>query len=144
MPRPLTDDETATLLASDTVARLATIDSSGYPHVTPLWFLWADNVFYLASDAGRPHLARLDAQPRTGLVIDTEAGERADGQRPNQQVRVTGDASLSPDPDGQWTKRIWSKYLPGRTACESDAHLRNRHRVLITVTPRQIITLASV
>ena len=37
MTRPLSDEETADLLASDTVARLATIDASGYPHVTPLW-----------------------------------------------------------------------------------------------------------
>jgi len=32
MVRPLGQEET----------RIATIDADGYPHVTPLWFLWAD------------------------------------------------------------------------------------------------------
>jgi nitroimidazol reductase NimA-like FMN-containing flavoprotein (pyridoxamine 5'-phosphate oxidase superfamily) len=85
MTRLLTDEETASLLASDAVARLAAIDASGYPHVTPLWFRWADGAFHLASDAGRPHLARLRANPRAGLVIDAEAAQRPDAQRPNRQ-----------------------------------------------------------
>jgi nitroimidazol reductase NimA-like FMN-containing flavoprotein (pyridoxamine 5'-phosphate oxidase superfamily) len=38
--RPLREEEIAGLLARDVVARVATIDADGYPHVTPLWFLW--------------------------------------------------------------------------------------------------------
>jgi nitroimidazol reductase NimA-like FMN-containing flavoprotein (pyridoxamine 5'-phosphate oxidase superfamily) len=45
MVRPLSGEEIAGLLARDVVARVATIDESGYPHVTPLWFLWADGPF---------------------------------------------------------------------------------------------------
>lgn len=116
MPRPLTREEAAELLASDTVARLATIDEDGYPHVTPLWFLWADGAFHLTSDSGRPHLARLRANPRAGLVIDTEAGQRPDGQRPNKQVRAVGDAVLTPDTGSAWTSRIWDKYINGPAA----------------------------
>jgi nitroimidazol reductase NimA-like FMN-containing flavoprotein (pyridoxamine 5'-phosphate oxidase superfamily) len=37
MVRPLTEEEIDGLLARDVVARVATIDASGYPHVTPLW-----------------------------------------------------------------------------------------------------------
>ncbi|MGD0700506.1 MAG: pyridoxamine 5'-phosphate oxidase family protein [Trebonia sp.] len=44
MVRPLSDEEIAGLLARDVVARVATIDACGYPHVTPLWFLWADPI----------------------------------------------------------------------------------------------------
>ena len=144
MPRPLTAQEITSLLASDVVARVATIDPAGYPHVTPLWFLWDDGVFRLASDAGRPHLTRLRANPRAGLVIDSEQPQRPDGERPNQQIRVTGDAALSPDPGGTWTRRIWAKYLEGITAPEAAARLRDRQRVLITITPRQLVAVASV
>jgi Pyridoxamine 5'-phosphate oxidase len=38
--RPLSEEEVASLLARDVVARVATVDADGYPHVTPLWFLW--------------------------------------------------------------------------------------------------------
>jgi nitroimidazol reductase NimA-like FMN-containing flavoprotein (pyridoxamine 5'-phosphate oxidase superfamily) len=39
-PRRLDQDEVDTLLALDVLARLATIDRQGFPHVTPLWFVW--------------------------------------------------------------------------------------------------------
>jgi nitroimidazol reductase NimA-like FMN-containing flavoprotein (pyridoxamine 5'-phosphate oxidase superfamily) len=112
MTRPVNDEEIAGLLASDTIAP-ATIDASGYPHVTPLWFLWADGAFRLASDAGRPRLARLRANPRAGLVIDVEAAQRPGGQRPSKQVRAVGDATLAPGTGAAWTRRIWDKYING-------------------------------
>ena len=142
--RPLTDQETADLLASDTVARLATIDVGGYPHVTPLWFLWADGAFHLASDAGRPHLARLRANPRAGLVIDVETAQRPDGQRPNKQVRAVGDATLTPDTGAAWTRRIWDKYINGPEARNAlDERLGDRQRILIRITPVLITAVAS-
>jgi hypothetical protein len=145
MTRPLSDEEITGLLASDTVARLATIDASGYPHVTPLWFLWADDAFHLASDAGRPHLARLQANPRAGLVIDVEAGQHPDGQRPNKQIRAVGNATLSPDTGAAWTRRIWDKYINGPTARNAlDERLGDRQRVLIRIAPIRITAVASV
>lgn len=39
MPRPLTQAEIDELFHGDHLARLATIDAAGYPHVTPLCFL---------------------------------------------------------------------------------------------------------
>jgi hypothetical protein len=145
MPRPLTHEETAELLASDTVARLATVDASGYPHVTPLWFLWADDAFHFTSDSGRPHLVRLQANPRVGLVIDTEARERPDGQRPNRQIRAVCDAVLSSDTGAAWTRRIWDKYISGPAARQAaDNDLSDRQRILITIEPASIIAVASI
>ncbi|WP_083444307.1 MULTISPECIES: pyridoxamine 5'-phosphate oxidase family protein [Gordonia] len=45
----------------DTLARLTTVDTDGYPHVTPIGFLWTSGRFHLTS---RPHLARIRANPR--------------------------------------------------------------------------------
>lgn len=137
--RALRPAEIAGLLASDTVAHLATIDAAGYPHVTPIWFLWEYHAFRLTSWAGRPHLRRIRANPRVGLVIDREAGVRADGQRPNRQVRVIGDAELAIDPDGVWTQRIWEKYGSGVALGAPDSA-----RVLITITPDRFVASASV
>jgi hypothetical protein len=144
MVRPLSKEEIAALLARDVVARVATIDADGYPHVTPLWFLWADGAFHLASDAGRPHLARLRANPRAGLVIDVEDRQHADGERPNQQVRAVGDAVLSTDAGGAWTARIWAKYIHGSAAADPASRLSGRQRVLIRIVPSRITAIASV
>ncbi|MBF4998046.1 hypothetical protein IRT45_12885 [Nocardia sp. BSTN01] len=79
--------------------------------------------------------------PRVGLVIDTEAALRPDGERPNKQVRVIGDATVTPEHGGVWTRRIRAEYVcpaidPGTAMA--------RARMLITVTPRQVIAIASV
>lgn len=87
-------------------ARLATLDRDGFPHVTPLWFVWDGTAFYMTSIHDRPHLARLRREPRAGICVDVEDLERADGQRPNRQVRAIGEAEVFLDVGGEWTKRI--------------------------------------
>ncbi|MGX1808503.1 pyridoxamine 5'-phosphate oxidase family protein [Nocardia sp. NPDC055321] len=142
--RSLDQAELDALLDLDTVAHLATIDEEGYPHVTPIWFVWAEGTFYLTSFAGRPHVRRIARNPRVGLVIDTEGELRSDGQRPNRQIRVTGDAVVSVDQDGLWTSRIRRKYIgPPGEALAAPGH-PGRPRVLLAVTPRSVTAVASV
>ncbi|MET9029734.1 pyridoxamine 5'-phosphate oxidase family protein [Nocardia sp. NPDC004168] len=144
MVRALRDAEITELLDADVVARLATIDPDGYPHVTPIWFFWVAGAFYLTSYANRPHLERIRANPRVGLVIDVEDELRADGERPNRQVRVIGDATLSVDASGSWTQRIRRKYVDHTIAPAAARRYPVRERVLITVLPRDITAVASV
>ena len=135
--RALQENEIADLLAGDVVAHLATIDSVGYPHVTPMWFVWSDGAFRLTSYTRRPHLDRIRSNPRVGLVIDIEDALRPDGQRPNKQIRVIGDATVSVDPDGEWTRQIRRKYIGVPVAPTSE-------RALITLVPTKMHAVASV
>ncbi|MEU8896937.1 pyridoxamine 5'-phosphate oxidase family protein [Nocardia sp. NPDC048505] len=137
--RSLRQAEIAGLLADDTIAHLATLDPAGYPHVTPIWFLWDGAAFRLTSHATRPHVRRIRENPRVGLVIDRELGLRADGQRPNRQLRVIGDAALADDDAGLWTARIHEKYLRDRFE-----HRTRDGRALITITPALTWAVASV
>jgi nitroimidazol reductase NimA-like FMN-containing flavoprotein (pyridoxamine 5'-phosphate oxidase superfamily) len=66
-PRQLGADEVEQLLARDVPARLATVDAQGFPHVTPLRFVWRDGAFYMTSVADRPHLRRIARNPRVGI-----------------------------------------------------------------------------
>jgi PPOX class probable F420-dependent enzyme len=138
--RRLDDTEVAELLDSDAVARLATIDADGYPHVTPIWFLWADGLMRLTSYADRPHLDRIRGNPRVGLVVDTEAAQRPDGERPNRQVRITGDATVAVDTGGEWTRRIRRKYL----GAADEASRTTGERAVITLRPKAFRAVASV
>lgn len=138
--RPLDDDEVHELLSAAVVAHLATVDSGGYPHVTPIWFVWADDRCYLTSYAGRPHLRRIRGDPRVGLVIDVEAPLRADGQRPNKQIRIVGDATVRDDIDGEWTAAIRRKYVGARTEAQTASSARS----LITIVPTRRWAVASV
>jgi nitroimidazol reductase NimA-like FMN-containing flavoprotein (pyridoxamine 5'-phosphate oxidase superfamily) len=59
-PRRLAREEVEALLALDVPARLASVDARGSPHVTPLWFVWAEGAFHLTSLTDRPHVRRLE------------------------------------------------------------------------------------
>ncbi|GAB2670260.1 pyridoxamine 5'-phosphate oxidase family protein [Nocardia goodfellowii] len=138
--RQLRQAEIAGLLADDTVAYLATIDAAGYPHVTPIWFLWDGSAFRLTSFADRPHVRRIRLNSRVGVVVDHELGLRADGQRPNRQIRIIGDAELTDDRQGRWTARIREKYL----RADADLIPTDDDRILITITPTRTWAVASV
>lgn len=139
-PRPLEPAEIAALLRADVAARLATVDSHGFPHVTPLWFIWEDDAFYLTSYSDRPHLRRLERDPRAGTCIDVEQSERKDLHRPNQQVRAVGRADLFPDRDGLRTERIDARYV------KEAAFVRRatEFRTVIRLRPDRLVAVSSV
>jgi Pyridoxamine 5'-phosphate oxidase len=142
-PRRLSTAELEELLAADVPARLATIDADGYPHVTPLWFLWADGAFHITSFEGRSHLRRLALNARAGLCVDVEAGERADGERPNRQARAIGNAQTFPDAGGEWTERITRKYVTGPGLSVQLERRLSADRVVIRLEPQSLVTAAS-
>ncbi|MET9486622.1 pyridoxamine 5'-phosphate oxidase family protein [Nocardia sp. NPDC006630] len=142
--RRLEVPEIGELLGLDVVAHLSTIDSDGYPHVTPIWFLWEDGCIYLTSYPGRPHLGRIIRNPKVGLVIDVEAELRADGERPNKQVRLVGDAAVSIDPDETWTRHIRAKYIDSAVAPGMVDRALSRGRMVVAITPHTITAVASV
>jgi nitroimidazol reductase NimA-like FMN-containing flavoprotein (pyridoxamine 5'-phosphate oxidase superfamily) len=137
-PRRLSNEEIEGLLALDVPARLATIDAEGFPHVTPLWFVWDDGAFHLTSYSDRPHVRRLAGNPRAGLCIDVERPAREDGERPNLQVRAVGIAELLDDEAGAWTLRIDEKYGWPRSATLA------RDRVLIRLRPDRLVAVGSI
>jgi nitroimidazol reductase NimA-like FMN-containing flavoprotein (pyridoxamine 5'-phosphate oxidase superfamily) len=137
-PRPLTATEIGALLARDLVAHVGTVDADGFPHVTPIWFLWDGDAFVLSCRPNRPHVARLRANSKASILIDDEEPERSDGERPNRQVRAVGQARIFEDVDGASTTAIWRKYL--RSASPRPAG----PRVVIRLVPTSLVAVASV
>ena len=77
---------------------MATQRADGYPHLTPIWFVWEDGKFLHTLGANRVHLANLARDPRMSLVID-EDYRLADGLAAGaRSITVRGDAELSQDP----------------------------------------------
>jgi len=68
------------------MARMATQRADGYPHLTPIWFVWEDGKFFHTLGAGRVHLTNLAQNPRMSLVID-EDYRLADGLAAGRQQR---------------------------------------------------------
>lgn len=140
----MSDSEILELLQSDVVGHLATLDADGYPHVTPIWFHWDGETVRMTSLPNKPHVRRLRHDARAGFVVDFEAGERGDGQRPNRQVRIVGDTTLSDDTDGDWTRAITHRYLQGPGAQIKSQERAEQQRVVIELLPTTVTAVASV
>jgi PPOX class probable F420-dependent enzyme len=124
------------------MARMATIRPDGYPHLTPIWFVWEDGVFKHTLGAGRVHLANLAQNPCMSLVIDEDYRLEQGLAAGARSVTVRGDAELSQDPDliRDVTYKALVKYLG-----EADAELylepiMAEGRTIVTMTPRAWVT----
>lgn len=138
-PRALSGDEVEALLREPVPCRLATMDAAGFPRVTPLWFLWADGCFWMTSLTDRQHLADLTRCARAGLCVDVEA-PAATGRphRPNRQVTARGLAETFPESDGQWTRRITTKYVPGAAGALHADERAAQQRLVVCFRPTKL------
>src|SRR6266702_964201 len=141
--RSLTPEEIDDLLALDVPANLATLDADGFPHVTPIWFLWRASEFLMTSLPTRPHVVRLRRDSRAGLNVHVEGSEQPSGERFNRQVRVVGHAVVELDEGGEVTRQITLRYLHGMGASATVKSPNDSPRALIRLPPDPVIAVAS-
>jgi PPOX class probable F420-dependent enzyme len=68
----LTPEERDAFLAELRVARLATQREDGWPHVTPIWYVWDGDRFVLTLGKSRRHLANIARDPHVTLIVDED------------------------------------------------------------------------
>ena len=138
----LTQAEIDEYLGRRIMARMATQRADGYPHLTPIWFVWEDGKFFHTLGAGRVHLTNLAQNPRMSLVIDEDyrlAEGLAAGAR---SITVRGDAVLSQDPDliRDVTYKALVKYLGAADAELYLEPIMAEGRTIVTMTPTAWVT----
>lgn len=63
-------------LRREVVVWLVTVRPDGQPQATPVWFLWDGESFLIYSQAGKPKLRNIAANPQVALHLrGTETGE---------------------------------------------------------------------
>jgi len=141
MKSEMSREEIREYLSQPLVARLATSDR-GWPHVTPVWFEYDGENFWVPIQATTKKAAHVKTDKRVGLIIDTFTEPIS---RFNiTQVVVKGEAELIRVPSGEdpdqlqsRTMRIWRRYLGD----EPENILKNRLRIeryLIKIKPVKI------
>lgn len=129
-PGGMTREQLEAFLAEPRNIMVATIRRDGRPQVTPNWFAWDGERFYISTTKTRQKYKNLTRDPRVQLVLDEPTGFRT--------VLVDGTAEIWEDLDRglPYFKRITQKHT-GRTP--DDAALRERlvreQRVLLVITP---------
>jgi PPOX class probable F420-dependent enzyme len=142
MPRKLQriSGAVGTKLQEARVARLATLDAEGGPHIVPVCFVYHDKVFYTAIDlkpkrVAPEALARLkniEAAPQVALLVD----KYDDDWSQLWYVLARGKAKLVPNSAtrerAEVIQRLREKYPQYAAGMLAD------HALLIRITPQRI------
>ena len=68
----LTPEEREEFLLRKLVGRLATLRPAGWPHVTPIWYVWEGGRFNLSLGNSRRHLANLRRDAHVTMCVDVD------------------------------------------------------------------------
>jgi PPOX class probable F420-dependent enzyme len=109
---------------------VAGIRKDGRPHLSPNWFYWDGESFYVSTTRSRVKYAIFKRDPRAQLAIDDSTGFRTILVSATVEIREDISAQL------QYFRAIREKH--GRAIPDDDEHLRAltaEGRVLLAITP---------
>ncbi|MEM1245112.1 MAG: pyridoxamine 5'-phosphate oxidase family protein [Acidobacteriota bacterium] len=114
MPKLTLAEREAFLDEPGILLRIATVDESGFPHVTPIWFLHEGGFVYFTPRERSAWFGHLRADPRVALCIDEQP-------LPYRKVVIRGRAELLHDlgEDDDWRdlyRQIAKRYVPEEQA----------------------------
>ncbi len=126
------------LLRETIVARLATIDDDGYPHIVPVWTEWDGSAMWLVARARSAYASHLASRPKVALSI-----VRADAADTRALILGRAEVVAGPGPlEGEMeamARRMAGRYEGadgGRYIDES----RDWPRILVRIVPDRIMS----
>jgi PPOX class probable F420-dependent enzyme len=109
---------------------VAGIRKNGRPHLTPNWFVWDGDRFYVSTTRNRAKYKLFRRDPRVELVIDDPTGHR--------YVQVSGTVDIREDVAAELPRFRAIREKHGRSIPpdgELAAELIAEDRVLLAITP---------
>jgi len=123
----------AAFLREPRMARVATVNADGSPHVVPMWYALHDGGFAFTTRRGRRTARNLLRDPRLTFVIDDDALPRY------RAVVVDGEGRLAPDRAAEVACAVSRRYLgPDHGARYAQYMLAQHDRTAIVVTPVRV------
>ncbi|GAC1333146.1 MAG: pyridoxamine 5'-phosphate oxidase family protein [Candidatus Dormibacteria bacterium] len=136
----MTNNERDAFLATEVVARIATVQADGAPHVTPIWFAWDGAAMWFYSIIKSQRWTNLLRDPRVSVVVDAGGAEYFQlrgveilgGVEPvGEQPRVG-----TPDPALQVPERLFAERYLGA----SEMHSHDGRHAWLRLTPKKIVS----
>lgn len=127
-------------LAAAHIARMATADSNGHPHVVPVWYGWDGESLWISSFSNTRKMGELEKNPWLSVVIDVA---EADGA--NKAVVFEGRVELIKEPRSLVAEKstwIYTRYLGEKGVLEKEPQswIVDPHNLVIKLTPEDIFT----
>ncbi len=114
------------------VAVLATVDSKGRAHAAPIWYLYEDGVFIMATGRGSQKHRNIEAHPDVCLVVDRRTV-------PYYAVMVHGRAETGPRLPEEERLRMAARYLGEERGRAYIARTQGEDSISVRLRPRRII-----
>ncbi|RME64859.1 MAG: PPOX class F420-dependent oxidoreductase [Caldilineae bacterium] len=134
---PMTEAAIQEFLQEARHAILATNRPAGPPQLTPVWYLYADGVFYVSAQVDTVKVRNLRRDPAVSLCVDGGRGDE-------RYVVVTGRAKLVEPGEPPQEEMRW-RIIRHYSADEESARryyesVRDHAAALIVITPERIIS----
>ena len=116
---------------------LSTVNPSGSPQATPIWYLYDGNHFKITCHGGRIKVRNIRQNPKVSLVVVDTAGY-------GEPLRVNGTARIVEEGGEELTYTMSRRYqeepkaTKGAKELISYAHSIGQKRVIIEITPVRI------
>jgi PPOX class probable F420-dependent enzyme len=131
--QPVIPENFQDILASTTVAHVATLGPRGEPQSTPVWFLWDGQRLRVSLTTARQKYRNLRRDPRVAISL-------VDPQNPYRSLEIRGVARLEEDPDHRVVDALARKYL----GVDKFPYAQpGDKRVVVVVEPQHITTYGS-
>lgn len=114
------------------VAVLATVDTRGRAHATPIWYLYEDGEIVMSTGRGSQKHRNVEAHPDITLVVDRRS-------LPYYAVMAQGTAEIGPPLSGDQRRRMATRYLGEELARAYLARVSGEDSVSIRLRPRKLI-----
>jgi hypothetical protein len=112
--------------------RLAVLDSTGTPWVLSLWFVYAEEAIWCATNVRSRLAGYLQHQSRCGFEI---AGDMP----PYKGIRGKGDIAIVPERGGEMLTRLLDRYRIDRDSALARSLLAKAHQeVAVRIMPNRI------
>jgi PPOX class probable F420-dependent enzyme len=132
-PQPVIPENFQDILASPTLAHVATLGPRGEPQSTPVWFIWDGQYLKFSQTTTRQKYRNLKRDPSIAVSM-------VDPHNPNRSLEIRGVARLEEDQDLSFVDSLAQKYLgvdkfPWRQPSEK--------RIVVIVEPQHVTTYGS-
>jgi PPOX class probable F420-dependent enzyme len=123
-------EKLAAFLAEPRNAMVAGVRSDGRPHLTPNWFYWDGELFYVSTTRTRAKYRIFTRDPRAGLAVDDSTGFRC--------VLVSGRVDIRENVADELDRFRAIREKHGVAVPSDDEQLASlvaEQRVLLAITP---------
>jgi PPOX class probable F420-dependent enzyme len=130
------DPESIEFLQGPWLMRLATISSDGFPHVTPVWYVYEDGRIFTSTEKDRVKFRNIARDNKIGASIDWEP-------RPYRGLSIKGIAHVHEQQIKDRIRQISGRYVPADEVDDIVDWLLKGPRVVLQIEPVSVVKVGA-